>query len=264
MVGCSDGTTPDDEAPAADTSARRDAGRRRDAANEPDESSPDAGAVEDASKDAAARRDAAAGDAGTRDAGQGAVTSDDAGAQDASTPDAGDLASGETGRMVGMTAAHNAVRAMVETSMSLPPMSWSSELAAYAQEWADHLGKAACDLPVHRSMSELNGMNRGENLYVMTAYPKPPNSTPESAVTAWANEVQCYTYGPFMDGDACNMSCTSKMYSDGCGHYTQIVWRKSTQVGCGVSSCVNSKGFDEDIWICNYSPAGNITRVKPY
>ena len=36
------------------------------------------------------------------------------------------------------------------------------------------------------------------------------------------------------------------------GHFTQVVWRGTTQVGCGHSQC---KG--NDIWVCNYDPAGN-------
>jgi pathogenesis-related protein 1 len=45
--------------------------------------------------------------------------------------------------------------------------------------------------------------------------------------------------------------------SDGCGHYTQVVWRKSTDLGCGFATCSGGGGFVNDIWICNYAPAGN-------
>lgn len=44
-----------------------------------------------------------------------------------------------------------------------------------------------------------------------------------------------------------------------CGHYTQVVWRTTRAVGCGV-------GFDGDrqIWVCEYAPPGNIAGARPY
>ncbi len=251
-IGCGEDSGSEDLPPASRDAGKGDAGKR-DAKVASDD---DAGGDTDAqSVDASRQRDAASDAARV-----------DAGAADAATKDAAAASSGETGRNVGATAAHNAVRAMVETTMSMPELTWSDELAAYAQEWADHLAgiQATCDEPVHRSVPELSGMNRGENLYATQSYPKAPNSAAQNAVGAWAAEVQCYTYGPFMTGDKCDPSCYLAMSSDGCGHYTQIVWRKSTQVGCGVATCTTSQGWHEDIWICNYAPAGNVEGVKPY
>jgi len=37
------------------------------------------------------------------------------------------------------------------------------------------------------------------------------------------------------------------------GHFTQVVWRDTRQVGCGMSQC---NGLD--VWICQYSPPGNV------
>ena len=63
----------------------------------------------------------------------------------------------------GMTAAHNAVRAMVMTQPALPPLTWSSTLAEYAQAWATQLAAdpSTCAQPVHRSMIG----PRGEGLW---------------------------------------------------------------------------------------------------
>jgi hypothetical protein len=83
------------------------------------------------------------------------------------------------------------------------------------------------------------------------------------AVQGWSAEVACYTYGTFMAGDKCDMACTSAMNSDGCGHYTQVVWRASTQIGCGVTSCGSGFNMQTEV-ICNYSPAGNFIGEKPY
>jgi hypothetical protein len=56
----------------------------------------------------------------------------------------------------------------------------------------------------------------------------------------WYGEVQQYA---FPDGG----------FSMETGHFTQVVWRQTTQLGCGVSTC---RGMD--IWVCEYDPPGNV------
>jgi pathogenesis-related protein 1 len=173
---------------------------------------------------------------------------------------------GETGRMVGMTAAHNAVRAMADADPPLLPVTWSTELAQYAQAWAD-MQTEACDPQqvMHRSGQDLRAKGYGENLAASIGL----RTDAQWAVDGWAGEVACWTYGtiddPFRGGgtEMCDASCYMQMNSDGCGHYTQIVWRKTTQIGCGVSTCNTGSG-SMDVWICNYAPAGNFVGEAPY
>ena len=73
---------------------------------------------------------------------------------------------------------------------------------------------------------------------------------------SWANEAPNYNYA--------NNTC-----ADVCGHYTQVVWRDSTTLGCGVTQCnVNSPfgaGFPNWTFVvCNYAPPGNFTGQRPY
>jgi hypothetical protein len=47
------------------------------------------------------------------------------------------------------------------------------------------------------------------------------------------------------------------------GHFTQLVWRETARLGCGVSQCGGG-----ELWVCNYDPPGNVERayrdnVKP-
>jgi pathogenesis-related protein 1 len=208
-------------------------------------------------------------------AGQG-VDSSDAGAEEAAAigaSDAGGAEGGnaeggdpESGRLVGITAAHNAVRAAVITQPPLPPLVWSQTVADYAQQWATSLATSMCADPAHRSAAELEAVDYGENLATFGAgglLQSGEVSTAEQAVDAWAAEKACWTFGTIQGTEVCNTACYTNLHSDGCGHYTQVVWRDSAQLGCGVATCKNG-ALTEDIWICNYAPAGNIVGRPPY
>jgi pathogenesis-related protein 1 len=151
-------------------------------------------------------------------------------------------ATGETGRMVGMVEEINVVRAAVSTTPPLPDMTWSDTIAGVAQAYANTLAAGGCNL-VH-SGNKLYG----ENLAWFSGSP----GTAKETVDLWAGEKACYTYGPVTTTNQCTQ-CSS------CGHYTQLVWRSTTEVGCGVATCTNS-----EVWVCNFSPPGNYIGETPY
>ncbi len=156
-------------------------------------------------------------------------------ARSAETRDSEESADGEPARFAGMVAAHNRVRAQVE----VPALSWSADLASRAQRWAEHLQSAkSCEM----EHSHASGV--GENL----AWASGQQLTPSSVVKMWADEAQ--DYNP--ESGACTPGAV-------CGHYTQVVWKNTRKVGCGVASC----GRDE-IWVCNYSPPGNYIGERPF
>ena len=146
----------------------------------------------------------------------------------------------EPSELLGITELHNQVRSAVDTNSPLPPLEWSCEIAAVAQAYADELAGRGC--PLEHSKNDY-----GENLYWASG----GNPTAADAVEAWAAEERCYTYGEFPN--TCTGACSS------CGHYTQIVWRESTSLGCGQASCGN-----ERVWVCNYDPPGNFLGERPY
>lgn len=58
------------------------------------------------------------------------------------------------------------------------------------------------------------------------------------------------------DSNTCSpgtCSCIS-FQCNACGHYTQVVWRDSERLGCGVGDCTGGG----EIWVCNYDPPGNV------
>lgn len=141
----------------------------------------------------------------------------------------------ESGALMGITAAHNEVRQAV--GQTIPDLSWSPALASVAQAYADQLASAGCDL-VHSSN------DYGENLFWGSA-----SYSPADVVGAWADEISCFSYTTFPETCGCT-----------CGHYTQIVWRNTTHVGCGIGACPGGG----EVWVCNYDPPGNYLGEMPY
>src|SRR5579863_4583483 len=130
-----------------------------------------------------------------------------------------------------MLAAHNAFRERV----GLRPLAWSNKLAAAAQSWADSLLKRGKFY--HESQPW-----QGENLFEITG----AIATPDDVVHDWASESLDYDYG------------SNRCYSV-CGHYTQMIRRSTVEVGCAVA-----RGGAREVWVCRYSPPGNVVGRKPY
>ena len=122
-------------------------------------------------------------------------------------------------------------------SISLPP---TDELRAIARE---SLRRCGVEL-VARGCPRIAARTpiTGENLFEVVGPPADENQV----VDAWAAERSAYDYR--------KNSCSAR-----CGHYTQIVWRDTRQVGCGVA-----QKNRREIWVCNYDPPGNIMGERPY
>ena len=122
-------------------------------------------------------------------------------------------------------AAHNAARA----KNCAPALTWSPQLAKIAQSWAEQLKAKGC------VFGHSGNTKYGENLAAGTI----GALDPESTVDMWYDEIKLYK---FPDGG----------FSMKTGHFTQLVWTTTRQVGCGHVQC---KG--NDIYVCNYDPPGN-------
>lgn len=120
---------------------------------------------------------------------------------------------------------HNRARAQ----HCAPALTWSPKVAAAAQRWANHLRDQGCAF--EHSQTEY-----GENL----AAGSTGSMSPRQAVAMWMEEKRDYDFG-------------RGGFSMKTGHFTQVIWRGSSQLGCGMSSCDGM-----DIWVCNYAPPGNM------
>ena len=133
--------------------------------------------------------------------------------------------------------AHNKYR----TPLGIPDLKWSEKLAKDARVWADRLAREG-------RMYHSSGSGEGENLWMGTS----GYYSLTQMVDGWGGEKKYYKNGNFP-----NVS-TSGSWSD-VGHYTQIIWRNTTEVGCAKSS-----GSGDDFFVCRYSPPGNYIGQKVY
>jgi glioma pathogenesis-related protein 2 len=123
-----------------------------------------------------------------------------------------------------MLALHNAKRRL----HCAADLTWSSALVAAAQTWADR-----CELAhAPRSVNP----NQGENLA------RGPGRLGEAAFLfgGWYDEVRQYNF-------------RAPGFQKGTGHFTQIIWRGTREVGCAFASCNGRRH-----WVCRYLPQGNI------
>jgi uncharacterized protein YkwD len=107
---------------------------------------------------------------------------------------------------------------------------WNTSLADYAQNWANK-----CHWEHSHGPS-------GENLaqgYVDVT----------SSVDAWGNERALYSWKGTQTG-----------FSEATGHFTQLVWKDTTSVGCAAVDCHDMSGSNIQgvFLVCEYWPAGNI------
>jgi uncharacterized protein YkwD len=163
-------------------------------------------------------------------------------------PESGSTASNNTGNASAdfvntILAVHNSERAAV----GVPPLVWNDTLAAGAKAWAENL--AATGKFEH---STCCGAFRdyGENLAGFD--PSQGVSAPGGGLMLWVAEKNNYHGGPITPDIPANQTI---------GHYTQMVWRNTTSVGCGAGS--GSK-LPYSILVCRYYPPGNIFGQKPY
>jgi len=128
--------------------------------------------------------------------------------------------------------AHNRHRA----KHCAPPVAWSDEVAAVALAWATKLRDAGC------AFEHSRGRKYGENLFFMG-----PAGSARGAVAVddWYSEVSAYDHA-------------NPGFGMSTGHFTQVVWRGTSHVGCGTARCPGG-----DIWVCNYYPPGNVLGQFP-
>uniref|UniRef100_A0A4W3GGG5 SCP domain-containing protein n=1 Tax=Callorhinchus milii TaxID=7868 RepID=A0A4W3GGG5_CALMI len=91
----------------------------------------------------------------------------------------------------------------------------------------------------------------GESMFAITE-----DLNIKEAVKAWHSEIRHFSFQ--------ENACTPNKV---CGHYTQIVWADTDKLACAKHFCLRLQKVDlphTNVFLCNYSPIGNIAKQKPY
>ncbi len=142
-------------------------------------------------------------------------------------------------------------------------MKWNPDLAELSQKWANHLQKSRkCKMKhsANTSRENIAGFQYvGENLYWYWSSYKQLVSpkTARDAVDAWYSEIKYYQYSPK------GVICSKRAGGSVIGHFTQLMWEKSVNLGCAYAQCGDGTSV---VVVCNYGPAGNfnIQRTPPF
>ncbi len=134
-----------------------------------------------------------------------------------------------------MLSVQNKYRAEV----GVPDLVWSDSLAKESMKWAEHL--ADINTMKHSETSAGENIASGVNVDYATLVD-----------ISWGKEKSDFVYGAFPD-------CSKSNIWQHVGHYTQMIWKNTTEVGCAVA-----KKKDKAFLVCRYYPAGNFMGEKPY
>ena len=152
-----------------------------------------------------------------------------------------------------MLKAHNELRGQYCGS----PLTWSCDLAADAKTYAE-----AC------KCGHGNPPGIGENLAARSAVPdKYPAGTDRQAFDdTWACEKDLYDFNKPVIVGGFKHNCLPPPAGEGVnGHFTQVVWKSTKEVGCGRARCpivdkdcnvIKPESY-ETHWVCRYGPGGN-------
>ncbi|XP_072340076.1 GLIPR1-like protein 1 [Scyliorhinus torazame] len=147
---------------------------------------------------------------------------------------------------------HNRHRSAVNPGASnMHFMSWDAGLAKTAKAWSKTCSSAK-NPHLERGDGHPSFDTVGENSYIASG-----TISIVDAIQSWNDEGTHF--------DFANNLCAKKYV---CKHYTQLVWGETYKLGCAANHC--SKGIngskikDGAIFVCNYSPSGNVEELTPY
>ncbi|MBG1241578.1 CAP family protein [Nostoc sp. NZL] len=133
---------------------------------------------------------------------------------------------------------HNTYRATHHS----PNITSDNSLNTSAQAWAEKIASSG-------NFEHSNTPNVGENIYASysSASTVDPTTLGNGAVEDWYSEIKDYKY-------------ETPGFSSDTGHFTQVVWKGSTKLGCGAAqgtATIEGNKYNAFYVVCQYSPAGN-------
>jgi hypothetical protein len=141
-----------------------------------------------------------------------------------------------------LLAAHNRERAQA----GIAPLEWDQRLANGAARWGSYLARTGAFEHSPEALGDDDPV--GENLFMGTR----GYYGPEAMVGAWIAEKRMFRPGIFPHNSR------TGSFED-VGHYTQLMWRRTGQVGCAVIA-----NREDDFLVCRYAEPGNVEGERPF
>jgi len=145
--------------------------------------------------------------------------------------------------------AHNEKRNIYFTDA---PLTYSVDLEKEAQIYANTLANSG---KFEHDIANNHAKNYGENLY--TSSENRPLSIYD-AMPHWFDDEEVHYH--YDDG-----SCDAQFQ---CGHYTQVIWQDTEEVGCATAKYKRGNFKNGFVYVCKYYKAGNSSlngeKEKPY
>ena len=130
---------------------------------------------------------------------------------------------------------HNQARAEV----GAPPLAWDATLAAAAASYGPDLAR------IGRLVHSPRETRPGQRENLAMAWTE--TTSPEQLVGLWTDERKLFHPGVFP-------AVSRTGYWKDIAHYTQMVWKGTTHVGCAMHRAQSGWTY----LICRYSPPGNV------
>ncbi|XP_034242532.1 venom allergen 5-like [Thrips palmi] len=130
---------------------------------------------------------------------------------------------------------------------------WDEELAAFARRWASQ-----CVFDQDTCRTSADGTPVGQNIYMQVlplGHAQHSTVSTAMAVHKWLDEVNEH------DG---HLSSAPYTYHVPTWHYTNLVWGRSTRLGCGFADYIAAGGLNARLIVCNYKEGGNVVGSPTY
>lgn len=140
---------------------------------------------------------------------------------------------------------------------------WNDEIAAIAQRWADQ-----CTFDHDKVRNKEDGTWVGQNAYERASNQMKDketlmNEVANEATLAWYNEVESPGFN--------SAHINPFKFDAAAGHYTQVVWADTEEIGCGFTYYEEPVGppimnfiAHKSLTICNYAKGGNAQNKPMY
>ena len=140
-------------------------------------------------------------------------------------------------------------------AVGVQPLTWSNSLANDAQTWAQQIATTGNfdHLDTEHTGDTCTGPCYGENIAGFN--PSLGPSAPGEGVSLWTAEKSGY--------NSQTNTCTPVSPSVTCGHYTQMIWRNTSEVGCATAP-PGAGGLHYSVLLCRYNPPGNMAGQTPF